>query len=298
MLGHPKLCWRRRSVVLPSHQCDQETASALIYLELWAGLGVSSTRQVRKAPTCEVAFLMSSNNADWGKFRSIFVISSGEEEEWPSQGWQKLPRKGGGKKNRGGTGGAFSVHHQEILNLESGLATGDLLSHRAMRESSSSSGCRCSWWGEFQSNPGELLGEFLTKRNRGKSLIYFYLEWGNRNLIFWPSHLEIAAELVRGVSGRPILCLFQNRRGCTAVNNDKIWPVSWVCTDEAVVEFLWSAGLLYLCLQQFLCGFKVSIKSLKGYFYVLCTISCSQNWRIWNKAKIIWSWNEILDGKC
>lgn len=66
----------------------------------------------------------------------------------------------------------------------------------------------------------------LTKRNRDKSLIYFYLEWENRNLIFWPSHLEIAAELVRGVSGRPILCLFQNRKkGCIAVNNDKIWPV-------------------------------------------------------------------------
>lgn len=66
----------------------------------------------------------------------------------------------------------------------------------------------------------------LTKRNRDNSLIYFYLEWESRNLIFWPSHLEIAAELVRGVSGRPILCLFQNRKkGCIAVNNDKIWPV-------------------------------------------------------------------------
>lgn len=143
---------------------------------------------------------------------------------FPELAKTRTPRKGGGKKRvEVGAGGAFSVHHQEILNLESGLAIGDLWSHR---ESSSSSAARCSWWGEFRSHPGEVLGESLTKRNRGKSLIYFYLEWGNRNLIFWPSHLEIAAELVRGVSGRPILCLFQNRRrGCTAVNNDKIWPV-------------------------------------------------------------------------
>lgn len=61
------------------------------------------------------------------------------------------------------------------------------------------------------------------KRNRDKSLISFYLKWKNTNLIFWPSHLEIAAQLVHLLSGRAILRPFRNRRECCmALNNDKI----------------------------------------------------------------------------
>lgn len=64
----------------------------------------------------------------------------------------------------------------------------------------------------------------LTKLNRDESLIYFYLEWKNTNLIFWPSRLEIAAEPARGVSGRTILCPLQNRKECSmALNNHTIW---------------------------------------------------------------------------
>lgn len=66
----------------------------------------------------------------------------------------------------------------------------------------------------------------LTELNRDKSLIYFCLEWKNTSLIFWPSHLEIVAELVYGVCGRTVLCHFQNGKECfMALNNDKIGKV-------------------------------------------------------------------------
>lgn len=159
----------------------------------------------------------------------LFPLEKERGETFPGLEKTRIPIKGEKRRVEVAPGGAFSVHQQGFLNFGSGVG---------------------HWWPPVtQGHEGEqfklcLQGaadeenfkaaqvkflvspSSLTKRNRGKSLIYFYLEWGNRNLIFWPSHLEIAAELVRGVSGRAILCLFQNRRkGCVAVNNDKIWPV-------------------------------------------------------------------------
>lgn len=78
--------------------------------------------QIRRAATCEV-FLLSFNNADWGKFSLIFVLSTGEGEEWPSQGWhkQELQERRGKKTVEVGPGGAFSAPQQEFLNFESGV---------------------------------------------------------------------------------------------------------------------------------------------------------------------------------
>lgn len=109
---------------------------------------VSLTGRVRRAGTWEAAFLLSSNNADRGKFSLIFVISSGEGEERPSQAKIRTPRKGGeGKRVEVGPGVAFSVHHQEFLDFESGagqwwpLVTQD---REGAQSSSQALSARCS----------------------------------------------------------------------------------------------------------------------------------------------------------